>query len=162
VYNRLILDKQNYFQSIGYTVGWGHFHITDRLFADIRKYLRLKRDPYAGNHSFGEGPNWRLRTIRRALDVLNINQSVLRHGIQREVFICAFGPNALDILKSGKGQLDTSGLLTVQQISDLARERWIVPRAGRRPEYREWDRQRILELIKRIAPPVARSKAKTG
>jgi uncharacterized protein DUF4338 len=148
IYNRLRLNGQTYFRPIGYTIGWGHFHITDRLFEDIRKYLRIKKDPYAGNHKFGQGPNWRLRTIRRALDALDINQSVLRHGIQREVFICPFGPNALEVLNTGKGKLNTSGLLSVEQISDLARERWIVPRALRRPEYREWKRDKIFDLIK--------------
>ncbi len=41
VYNRLRLGDELYFDPIGYTIGWGHFHITDRLFADIRKYLRI-------------------------------------------------------------------------------------------------------------------------
>lgn len=147
VYNRLRLDDETYFQPIGYTVGWGHFHITDRLFADMREFLRLKKDPYATNHQFGEGPNWRLRTIRRALGQLDINEAVLRHGIQREVFICPFGSNALEILKTGKGKLDTTGLRTVKEISDLARKRWIIPRALLRQEYRDWRRERIGELI---------------
>jgi hypothetical protein len=130
VYNRLTLNRKIYFQSIGYTVGWGHFHITDRLFAHIRRYLRLKKEPLRRQPPrYGQGPNWRFRTIRRALDVLNISQSALRHGIQREVFLCTFGPNALEILKNGKGKLDTSGLLTVREISDLARA---VDRAARR------------------------------
>jgi hypothetical protein len=159
VYNRLTLGGQKYFQPIGYTVGWGHFHITDKVFAAIRRYLRLKRDPYANNHKFGQGPNWRLRTIRRGLDVLNIGQSVLRHGIQREVFICPFGANALDILKSGKGKLDTSTLLTVREISDLARDRWIVPRAARRPEYKAWDRRSIPDLINGVVAPAVRRKS---
>ena len=32
VYNRLKLDGTEYFKSIGYTGGWGHFHIPDELF----------------------------------------------------------------------------------------------------------------------------------
>ena len=147
VYNRLRLGDQLYMTPIGYTVGWGHFHITDRLFEDIRKYLRAKKDPYASNHQFGDGPNWRLRAIRRALAALEIHEFVLKHGIQREVFLCPFGPNALAILKTGKGKLDASTLQSVAQISDLARARWIVPRAERRPEYREWKRESILQLI---------------
>jgi hypothetical protein len=147
VYNRLRLDGQPYMTSIGYTAGWGHFHIPDHLFDDIRRYLRAKKDPYAGNHQFGDGPNWRLRTIRKAFVDLNINESVLRHGIQREVFLCSFGPNALQILKTGKGKLDASGLMTVPEISNLARDRWLIPRAARRPEYRNWKREYIAKLI---------------
>lgn len=162
IYNRLKLGKQTFFERIGYTIGWGHFHITDRLFADIRKYLRLRRDPYASNHQFGEGPNWRLRTIRRALDALEINQSVLKHGIQREVFICPFGPNAFEILRSGKGELDLSTLQTVQEISDMARARWIVPRALRRPEFREWKREDVLDLIQGKPTATAKPKVQAG
>jgi hypothetical protein len=50
VYNRLRLGAEMYFTPIGYTVGWGHFHITDHLFDDIRQYLRVKKDPYTANH----------------------------------------------------------------------------------------------------------------
>jgi hypothetical protein len=162
VYNRLRLDGQEYLQPIGYTVGWGHFHITDRLFDEIRRFLRTKKDTYAGNHQFGDGPNWRLRAIRKALGELNINESVLRHGIQREVFICPFGSNALEILKSGKGTLDLSSLKTVEQISELARERWMAPRALRRPEYKTWKREQISALISGNAPPPAKTKARAS
>jgi hypothetical protein len=147
VYNRLQLGDQRYMTSIGYTAGWGHFHIPDHLFDQIRQYLRAKKDPYANNHQFGDGPNWRFRTIRKAFRDLNMSESVLRHGIQREVFLCSFGPNALQILKTGKGKLDASYLKTVQEISDLARDRWMVPRSMRRPDYRDWKREKILELI---------------
>jgi hypothetical protein len=49
VYNRLRLDKIDYFKSIGYTSGWGHFHIPNELFDDLRAFLRsrplLRRSP---------------------------------------------------------------------------------------------------------------------
>jgi hypothetical protein len=86
----------------------------------------------------------------------------LRHGIQREVFICPFGPNALEILKTGKGKLDTSTLKTVQQISDLACDRWIVPRAERRPEYKAWKRDRIPDLISGIVSVLVKLKARAN
>lgn len=47
VYNRLKLDGAEYFRSIGYTGGWGHFHIPDGLFAELRDYLRQIGHPYA-------------------------------------------------------------------------------------------------------------------
>jgi hypothetical protein len=162
VYNRLRLEGQEYLKPIGYTLGWGHFHITDRLFEEIRKFLRVKKDHYAGNHQFGDGPNWRLRAIRKALGELDINESVLRHGVQREVFICPFGSNALEILRTGKGKLDLSSLKTVEQISNLARERWMVPRAERYPGYRDWKRDSITELISRTPTGPAKLKARAS
>lgn len=148
LYNRLKLDGVSYFDSIGYTVGWGHFHITDDLFTQMREYLRLSKHPYADRHRFGQGPNWRLRTIRAALGQLGINESVLRHGIQREVFFCPLAKNAKNILATGKGRPDLSTLKTVEEISDLARMRWMEPRAERRDEYKQWRREDILRLIK--------------
>lgn len=78
VYNRLRLDGETYFERVGYTIGWGHFHITDTLFEQMRDYLRERDHAYADHHKFGEGPNWRLRTIRAALKALRINETVLR------------------------------------------------------------------------------------
>jgi hypothetical protein len=148
LYNRLKLDGVSYYTPIGYTVGWGHFHITDDLFAQIREYLRLSEHPYADQHRFGQGPNWRLRTIRAALAQLGINQSVLRHGIQREVFFCPLATNAQRLLATGKGRPDLSTLRTVGEISELARIRWMEPRAARRDEYKSWKRSDIPGLIR--------------
>lgn len=150
IYNRLRLHGTTYFKPIGYTVGWGHFHITDEIFAKMRDYLRLARHPYADKHKYGQGPNWRLRTIRAALDALNINESVLRHGVQREVFLCAFGENTLKILKTGKGRPKLTDLKSTEEISEFAKERWILPRASRRDEYLHWRNDRIPELIRGV------------
>lgn len=162
VYNRLRLGETPYFTPIGFTEGWGHFHITDKIFDEIREYLRIIQHPYADSHQFGEGPNWRFRTIRVALGELGISELVLWHGIKREVFLCAFGKNALEILRSGRGRLDLSDLRTVAEISDLARERWMVPRSGRRSEYRDWHRDEIPNLVYGRAPNSKVLKEKTG
>lgn len=159
IYNRLKLDGVSYFDSIGYTIGWGHFHITDDLFAQLREYLRLSKHPYADRHKFGEGPNWRLRTIRAALGQLGINESVLRHGIQREVFFCPLARNAKKILATGKGRPDLSTLRSADEISDLTRTRWMEPRALRRDEYRYWKRDDIVRLIKGEPIILAKQKA---
>jgi hypothetical protein len=92
VYNRLKLGGIEYFKPIGYTRGWGHFHIPDSLFADLRDYLREIGHGYADLHCFGQGPNWRMRTTRAALEALGFEDDMLRHGIQREVFICPNWP----------------------------------------------------------------------
>jgi hypothetical protein len=59
VYNRLKLGGTQYFTPIGYTGGWGHFHIADDLFAELRDFLRQIGHPYPDLHRFGQGPNWR-------------------------------------------------------------------------------------------------------
>jgi hypothetical protein len=138
VYNRLKLDDTTYFKSIGYTSGWGHFHIPDKLFLELREFLREIDHPYADLHRFGQGPNWRLRTTRAALEALGFKDDLLKHGIQREVFFSELATNAVRILRSGKGRPNLSTLLTAEEVASLALERWVVPRARRRPEFSAW------------------------
>ena len=147
VYNRLKLDGIKYFNPIGYTGGWGHFHISDRLFAELRSYLRDIGHPYADLHRFGQGPNWRLRTTRAGLDALGFRGDMLRHGIQREVFMCALASNAIKLLRTGRGRPELSSLLGVPEIGELALERWMLPRSVRRPEYRQWTTDNLAELF---------------
>ena len=90
-----------------------------------------------------------MRTIRAALGALDFNENILRHGIQREVFITKLASNAFEVLRTGSVEPDISDLLTATQISDLARDRWIVPRAERGEiDFRSWRREMIPRLIK--------------
>jgi len=148
VYNRLKLDGTHYLKPIGYTGGWGHFHIPDDLFSNLREYLRTIGHPYADMHRFGNGPNWKLRTTRAALSALGFKADLLKHGIQREVFICELARNSLEILQTGKGAPDLSGLLSVDKVSKLALNRWILPRSERMQEYKFWQQSDLLNLLK--------------
>jgi hypothetical protein len=147
VYNRLRLGDTQYLQPIGYTGGWGHFHIPDKLFAELRSYLRDAGHEYADFHRFGHGPNWRLRTTRAALDALGFRDDMLKHGIRREVFLSWLASNGSDILKTGKGTPDISSLLPASDVADLAIERWMIPRAQRRPDYTAWTSDDLLDLF---------------
>jgi hypothetical protein len=147
VYNRLKLGGIEYFSPIGYTGGWGHFHIPDSLFADLRDYLREIGHSYADLHQFGEGPNWRMRSTRAALEALGFNDDLLRHGIEREVFLCRLADNALKLLRTGKGRPDLSSLHSADDVSKLAIERWMLPRSERRPEFKAWKREGIEALL---------------
>ena len=147
VYNRIKLNNIQYLRSIGYTGGWGHFHIPDNLFEEFRSYLRSINHPYADLHRFGQGPNWRLRTTRAALTALGLKGDMLRHGVQREVFFCPLASNAIEILQSGEGQPDLSSLLSAKEVSELAIQRWVVPRASRRDEYRHWSPNQLTMLF---------------
>lgn len=148
VYNRLKLDGVSYMDSIGFSGGWGHFHVPDELFNEFRMYLRDEGHEYADLHSYGQGPNWRIRVIRAALSSLGFKGDLLKHGIQREVFISLLADNACKILCNGKGRPDISNLQSVSNISLSARDRWLIPRAERRPEFRVWDAKEIENLIR--------------
>lgn len=160
VYNRLRLGGIEYFTPIGYTGGWGHFHIPDGLFADLREYLREIGHPYADLHRYGDGPNWRMRSMRAALEALGFTDDLLRHGIQREVFLCQLADNAPELLRTGKGRPDLSSLLAAEDVAALAIERWMLPRSERRPEFKLWKRDDIEPLIREPGAVLSRTQRK--
>ena len=147
VYNRLRIDGISYFSPVGYTGGWGHFHIPDELFSEMRDYLRSIRHPYADLHDYGQGPNWRIRTIRACLANIGMKDDLLKHGIKREVFLCEIAKNSLPILRSGRGKPNIVDLESVATVSEKAIKRWVIPRAIRKNDYLDWDSRQILDLI---------------
>jgi hypothetical protein len=160
VYNRLKLDGIDYLRSIGYTSGWGHFHISDDLFLEIRRYLASLGDAYADGHHFGSGPNWRLRAIRKAFRLLGLSPELMRHRLVREVFVCDMATNSRSYLRGdSKKALFGKKLLDVDHVAALALDRWVIPRAERRAEYREWRRE---QLLASFSGPRAKSNLSNG
>ena len=148
VYNRLKLDNTPYLESIGFTAGYGHFHFPQDIFKEMRAYLSARRDPYADNHKYGDGPNWRLRTIRQSLRLLGLDPGLVRHGLAREVFLSKLADNAFDVLNGERKRAIYSTLLSANDVAERALSRWIMPRAARDATYREVTRESILESIK--------------
>jgi hypothetical protein len=148
VYNRVVLGGERYLESIGFTAGYGHFHVDGALFESIREYLELREHPYAADYRFGKGPNWKFRAIRAAFELMGINRDVLRHGVKREVFVSRLASNAERVLRGDDATPDYGGLLCVARVGEMACERWIRPRALRRPEFSQWKREQLLDLLR--------------
>ena len=155
LYNRLKLDGVQYFTSIGYTGGWGHFHIPEDLFSEMRDYLRSIKHPYADKHEYGDGPNWRLRSVKAALSALGFKQDLMKHGIQREVFLCETAVNSINVLAGRAVRPNLTTLRSADDVGQMAVERWLVGRAERRPEYRAWTREQFEGLLQVQARAVA-------
>lgn len=147
VYNRLRLGEYRLFRPVGYTSGWGHFHIPNHLFASMRDYLKVQGHPYADNHQYGDGPNWKLRAVRECLRMLDLNTDWLHHGIAREVFACELAKNARSFLAGHSKRPRYDGIPTVSDIAAAARSRWVEPRAVRRPEFADWRREQLVALL---------------
>ena len=155
IYNRLSLGGTRYLHSIGTTSGWGHFHIPDSLFTTMRRYLKQQSDAYSHNHKYGDGPNWRLRAVRKVLTLVGFHPHLLRHGVKREVFVCPIATNATRVLTGQASRPNHRGLLAVAEVASLARERWIVPRAARCPEFKLWSHDEFSRLLSH--PPETKS-----
>lgn len=147
IYDRLSLGGARYFEPVGFTSGWGHFHVPNKLFDDMRRYLRLRHHPYAGGHGFGQGSNWRLRASRAALELIGMDPDLLNHGVKREVFLCRLAHNADEVLRGEANRPRFRGLLSVSEVSRLAVDRWVVKRAATRKEYLDWKNSLIERLL---------------
>jgi len=147
VYNRVSLSGTRYLQSVGFTSGWGHFHVPGDLFNLIRKYLSAKDHAYTDNNRFGDGPNWKLRATRQALTMLGLDPNLLRHGIKREVFFCCLAKNARSVLRGSAIRPDYSGLLTAEQVGAAAVNRWMVPRAKSDDSYLQWTIDQLRPML---------------
>jgi hypothetical protein len=147
VYDRLKIDGVEYLHPVGYTDGWGHFHIPEELFKRMRVLLKKKRHPYSKGHQYGDGPNWRLRAVRVVLQDIGMDPNVLRHGIRREVYVCMVASNAQDLLRGRIKHPYARKLKSVDEVAALALARWVVPRSQRRTEYLQWTRDSMRDML---------------
>jgi hypothetical protein len=109
----------------------------------MRELLRREHHAYADGHKFGNGPNWRIRAIRQALKLTGTDENLLRHNVTREVFCCKLAANFREVLNGTDNEAKYVDSWTVSDVSALAKERWVLPRAGRHPEFASWRRENL-------------------
>jgi len=136
VYNRVFYDSKNgrlnLLQSIGFTSGYGHFHVPEDVFTLMRAFLSERNDRYADGHQYGNGPNWRMRVIRKVMQLLGYSKTpVLKHGIQREVFISPLATNYKEYL-CGRTDKPEFIDLPLEHYTEYFKNRFMLPRFERR------------------------------
>lgn len=133
IYNRLSLPWGQKYQSIGYTQGYGVFHVPNELFFKIKEALEFDEHPYANGYKFGQGPNWKLRVLRYAMERVGFGY-LINHGIRREVFAIELGHNTKRFL-NGQARRHLGFTNSVADISSFWIERWGLPRAEKDESY---------------------------
>ena len=109
--------------------------------------MREDGHEYANGYKFGGGPNWRVRVARVGLDTLGMDaDDILRHGIEREVYAMPTAANARGFLAGDEAE-PVFRHRTVDELSALARERWVVPRSERIADFRRFRREELADAI---------------
>jgi len=91
-YNRLKFKNRLLYIPIGYTSGYGTLHISNKTFFAMQQLLK-KRGVMETNR-FGDGPNWRMRIIRSASDVIGFNSNILlQHSFRRGIYAVPLAKN---------------------------------------------------------------------
>jgi hypothetical protein len=146
IYDRIVYEKQLLYQRMGTSEGWGHFHFTNDIFEDIRFYLSLKHPGMDSRYKFGQGPNWKLRTVRKGLEELGLSGDLLKHGINREMYGIPLAYNFREFLLGHEKKLKRMDL-PIKDLYEFFKSRWLYGRAERKPEYREFTKETIISLI---------------
>jgi uncharacterized protein DUF4338 len=144
IYNRVRFGPRTLYYSVGYTKGFGHFHIPDDIFASMVIFLR-SRGELPGNQ-YGDGPNWRMRVIRKALHRLRLNPDLIKHGIKREVFLAPLAHNWREVLRGEEAVPDPIDL-PLGDLSSYYVSRWAFPRSCRDDRYRHVRSESTLDSI---------------
>ena len=91
-YNRLKFKDRLLYIPIGYTTGYGTLHISNETFLAMQKLL--VRKGIMITNRFGDGPNWRMRVIRSALDVIGVDSNMLlQHSFKRGIYATPLAKN---------------------------------------------------------------------
>jgi hypothetical protein len=146
VLNRLRFNGEPVFQPIGFTEGYGHFHLANGTFEKIREYLQSCGDGEVRRYKFGSGPNYRIRVVRKALEHLHLPPNLLKHGVRRGVYVAPLARNTVAFLNGQASRL----LWYHRPLGDLIdswRERWLLPRASRDASYREFEANSWREIL---------------
>lgn len=85
-----------------------------------------------------------MRVARVGLQSLGLDPNLVRHGIKREVYAMPMTENFRDVLK-GNTRHKVVKRPSIRDLSPAALERWVLPRAETRPEFRNLRKSDYLE-----------------
>ena len=131
IYNRcrLVQDGRRVVDLIhvGSTKGYGDFHLS----SDILRRLR----PLAAD-DMSAASGWKIRIMSKAGRKLGL-PDLAYHGVQRPMYVL---PLIRDVQAYLRGEHDRVEYttLSVDEISRLALDRWVIPRSIRKPEWKDF------------------------
>lgn len=121
-YARLKYGKTLLYQPIGSTSGYGSLHISPETFETMRELAEAKG--CNTSNRFGMGPNWRMRIIRSACDILNLDSDViLQHSFQRGLYGISLAVNSKSFLR-GETRKPIYRNMPLKKLVKFWKKRW--------------------------------------
>lgn len=150
-----ILDRLNtagrkLWLQVGFTEGWGFFHLDNGIATEIYEYLKQIDDPIVKRNRFGQGPNWKMRLIRSGMDSLGVDYKKYgKHGVRRGFYAAPLAKNFKEFLR-GESKRPTYYKQSAKELFEFFRTRYLIPRAHRNEEWRSFN-HRALRLSRVLA-----------
>lgn len=122
-YNRLKFKNRLLYIPIGYTSGYGTLHISNETFLAMQQLLMEKG--IMVTNRFGDGPNWRMRVIRLASDIIGFDSNILlQHSFKRGIYAVPLAKNFRSFL-FGKTDKPIYYNLPMRTLIKFWKERWL-------------------------------------
>lgn len=136
--SRLNISNENFpygsrklWEHVGWTAGNGHFHFDSGLFEEMIDLLREMNDPIVKKYNFGNGPQWKLRILKKSLRELGLSVDLVKHGIKRGIYVAPLALNYKEFLRGEENEpkyFDFSS----QDIFKYFKERYLLPRVEKK------------------------------
>lgn len=143
LYNRLTFGSEKVAVSIGYTEGYGSFHLA-HLYDEFRDFLEAQDISTRGG--FGVGPRIKWQTMVRALERLGFSADVLKHGVKREAFLFPLISNLKDYME-GRATEPAYFDRPFAVLAEHWRTRWLLDRAERVDGWRQWEANELVSAL---------------
>lgn len=140
IYNRIRINGHQYWISLGFTQGSGEFHFSNGVYGDIRAFVEKNCEPTAKHIAWGTGFRNKREIIRKCLSQIGLSADLIYHGIHREIFAAPLGRDAKRFL-NGEVKRPCFHDWPVSELAEAFKERWLMGRAERNPEYRKYTRE---------------------
>ena len=120
IYTRLMNWK-----FIGYTKGQSHLHITANGSWELIK--SIVPDEEFNTYKYGQGPNWKMRMLKKGLRELGFSEDMLSVGLQRGYYNCSLAENWQEYLL-GESNKPIWKYKNKHELINYWKKRWIIPR----------------------------------
>jgi len=74
VYNRLRVEDTTFWQSVGFTEGYGQFHFSNGIYARLHSFAKENCPPSARNIAWGDGFRNKREVLKKALPLLGLSK----------------------------------------------------------------------------------------
>lgn len=143
IYNRLKYNGNLIAESLGYTKGYGNFHLYS-LYPVIKEYLETENVSIQGGYGTGPRRTWQL--IRTALDKIGLPGDLLKHGVKREAFLFRLVDDLEEYLE-GEVLVPIYRDYPFDDLAKYWKDRWLIKRADRVDGWHQWDNHEIIQML---------------
>lgn len=143
IYNRIKANGTTYWHRIGFTLGSGEFHFSNGIYRDLRAFVVHHCKPTMRHKNWGNGFRNKREIVIKCLQVLGLPRAFRTHGIPREIFAAPMGKKAAEYLRGDSKQVQFFDR-PLSALFETFRERWLLPRAERNPDWNAFRRETYL------------------